>query len=80
MLFFKPQSIAKEVWELWAFIEDILQAMDKTCIDIIEKKTFTDAYKCCMNVQSVVAFNRPGDWQSPCGIKPKTVSCLSSVR
>ena len=35
--------------------------MDKTCVDIIEKKTFTDAYKCCMNVQSVVAFNRPAD-------------------
>ena len=35
--------------------------MDKTCVDIIEKKTFTQAYICCMNVQSVVAFNGPGD-------------------
>ena len=55
--------------------------MDKTCLDIIEKKTFTNVYKCCMNVQSVVAFKRqpkirPGDWQSPCGIKPKTVSSV----
>ena len=61
----------------WRF----LQAMDKTCADIIEKKTFTDAYKCCMSVQSVVAFKRqpkirPGDWQIPCGIKPKIVSSV----